>query len=72
MKQSPSRIDRLAKIGLLSSLALVLSYLETMVPLPVALPGVKLGLANVAVVVALFTAGTLAISAALLTKKRIA
>ncbi len=55
MKQSPSRIDRLAKIGLLSSLALVLSYLETMVPLPVALPGVKLGLANVAVVVALFT-----------------
>ena len=36
-------------------MALVLSYLETMVPLPVALPGVKLGLANVAVVVALFT-----------------
>lgn len=55
MKQTPTRIDRLAKIGLLSSLALVLSYLETMVPLPVALPGVKLGLANVAVVVALFT-----------------
>ncbi len=54
MKQDLVRIDRLAKIGLLSSLALVLSYLETMVPLPVALPGVKLGLANVAVVVALF------------------
>lgn len=54
MKRDLTRIDRLAKIGLLSSLALVLSYLETMVPLPVALPGVKLGLANVAVVVALF------------------
>ncbi len=55
MKQPLTRIDRLSKIGLLSSLSLVLSYLETMVPLPVALPGVKLGLANVAVVVALFS-----------------
>ncbi|WP_294417779.1 Gx transporter family protein [uncultured Senegalimassilia sp.] len=45
--------QRLARISLLSALALVLSYIETMIPLPVALPGVKLGLANVAVVVAL-------------------
>ena len=44
---------RLARVALLAALALVLSYLETMVPLPVALPGVKLGLANIAVVVAL-------------------
>lgn len=46
-------MQRLARISLLSALALVLSYIETMIPLPVALPGVKLGLANVAVVVAL-------------------
>ena len=45
--------QRLARISLLSALALVLSYIETMIPLPVALPGVKLGLATVAVVVAL-------------------
>lgn len=45
--------QRLARISLLSALALVLSYIEAMIPLPVALPGVKLGLANVAVVVAL-------------------
>ena len=47
-------IRRLANVALLAALALVLSYLETMIPLPVAVPGVKLGLANVAVVVALF------------------
>lgn len=48
-------IERLASCSLLAAVALVLSYLETMIPLPVALPGVKLGLANVAVAVALFT-----------------
>lgn len=46
---------RLARVSLLCACALVLSYLETMIPLPVAVPGVKLGLANVAVVVALYT-----------------
>lgn len=46
--------QRLSRIALLSALALILSYVETMIPLPTVLPGVKLGLANVAVVVALF------------------
>lgn len=45
----------LARVSLLCACALVLSYLETMIPLPVAVPGIKLGLANVAVVVALYT-----------------
>ncbi len=48
-------IERLASISLLAAVALVLSYLETMIPLPVALPGVKLGLANVAVAIAMFS-----------------
>lgn len=46
---------RLARVSLLCACALVLSYLQTMIPLPVAVPGIKLGLANVAVVVALYT-----------------
>lgn len=46
---------RLARVSLLCACALVLSYLETMIPLPVAVPGIKLGLANVAVVVVLYT-----------------
>ena len=48
-------VQRLARVALLSAIALILSYVETMIPLPTALPGVKLGLANVAVVVALFS-----------------
>ena len=57
MAENPNiaKTRRLARVSLLSALALVLSYIETMIPLPVALPGVKLGLANVSMVVALLS-----------------
>lgn len=42
-----------ARVGVIAALALVLSYIETFIPLPVPVPGVKLGLANVAVLIAL-------------------
>ena len=44
-----------ARIGVLAAFALVLSYIETFIPLPVPVPGVKLGLANIVVLVALET-----------------
>lgn len=50
------RLERLATASLLSAVAITLSYLEATLPLPVSLPGVKLGLANVAVAVALVAA----------------
>lgn len=59
---------RLARVSLLCACALVLSYLETMIPLPVAVPGIKLGLANVAVVVALYTLDTKSAGAVALVK----
>jgi energy-coupling factor transporter transmembrane protein EcfT/uncharacterized membrane protein len=48
------RINRIAHAALLSALALVLSYIESTIPLPIAIPGVKLGLGNIAVLVALY------------------
>jgi heptaprenyl diphosphate synthase len=47
----------LAYSALLLSLSLLLSYVESLVPLPLALPGMKLGLANVAVMLAFFHLG---------------
>lgn len=44
-----------ARVGVLATLALVLSYIETFIPLPVPVPGIKLGLANIVVLVALAT-----------------
>ena len=44
----------IALYGLLVALALVLSYLESLVPMSFAAPGVKMGLPNIAVVFALY------------------
>lgn len=43
-----------ALYGLLIALSFALSYLEHLLPLPVGIPGVKLGLANLVVVTALY------------------
>ena len=43
------RVKRVSSLGLLTALALILSYLESLLPLPVMLPGFKLGLCNVVV-----------------------
>ena len=52
MKQSTAK--KIALCGLMIALAFVLSYFESLLPLPVGVPGVKLGLANLAVVAALY------------------
>ena len=50
------KASKVAQYGLLTALALVLSYLESLVP-PLGVPGVKLGLPNLAVVFALYRLG---------------
>ncbi len=48
---------KVALYGMLIALAFVFSYIESMVPIPVPIPGVKLGLANLVNVVGLYTVG---------------
>ena len=48
---------RAALDGMLFALAIVLSILEGMIPVPVPVPGVKLGLSNIVVMYALFFLG---------------
>lgn len=47
-----------AFLGMLVALAFVLSYIETLIPVNLGIPGAKLGLANLVVMVALYTLGT--------------
>ena len=46
-----------ALYGLLIALAMVLSFVETMIPIPIPVPGIKLGLANLVTVVGLYLIG---------------
>lgn len=53
MKESKTK--RLAMLGILTATAMILSYVEVLIP-PIysAIPGIKLGLANIAVIFALY------------------
>ena len=44
--------------GILVSLAFIASYIEVLIPFNFHIPGMKLGLANIAVLIALYTGGT--------------
>ena len=48
---------KVARIGMLMALAMILSYVESLFPAFVAIPGVRIGLANLAVIFALYTLG---------------
>ena len=48
------KAKNVALYGLLIALALVLSYLESLVPLSFAVPGIKMGLPNIVMVFALY------------------
>lgn len=45
---------RVAQYGIFVALAMILSYVETLIPINLGIPGVKLGLANLVVLVALY------------------
>ena len=46
---------RVAYLGLLIALAFVFSYIEFLIPVNIGVPGAKLGLANLVIIVAMYT-----------------
>lgn len=48
---------RLALSAMLAALALIFSYVEVLIPVPVPIPGVKLGIANLVIVMAIYKLG---------------
>ena len=58
MKNQGQRIHKLAMLGLFASLAMLLSYVELQLPpLFAAVPGIKIGLPNVAIIFILYRLG---------------
>ena len=45
---------KVAQYGLFAALAILMGYVEMLIPLPLLVPGMKLGLANVVIVVVLY------------------
>lgn len=57
MTQSPRSASFIARVGLMTSLALIFSYVEAIIPYNPGIPGIKLGIANVVTVIALYKFG---------------
>ena len=59
MTRSPhkSSAEFVARVALMASLALIFSYVEAIIPYNPGIPGIKLGIANVVTVVALYKFG---------------
>ena len=51
------KTNKVATFGLLIALAFIFSYIETLIPLPIPIPGIKIGLANMVVVIAFMKLG---------------
>lgn len=49
--------NRVAYFGVFTALALIFSYVETLIPINFGIPGVKLGLANLIIVIILYQTG---------------
>ena len=49
--------SKIAQMGLMIALAFVLSYLESLLPIQLGIPGAKLGLANIVVLIAIVQIG---------------
>lgn len=54
---SRDKTKRLAISAVLASLGLIFSYIEAIIPFSVGIPGVKLGIANLVVIIALYFLG---------------
>lgn len=55
--EAKKRIKKITVYGLLVALAFILSYIENLIPIPIPIPGIKLGLANLVVLTALYSLG---------------
>lgn len=53
-RRADKHTRRIATAAILATLALMFSYVEAMIPLSVTMPGVKLGVANLVVLIALY------------------
>ena len=48
---------KIALCGVLTALAMIFSYIESVIPIPIPVPGIKLGVANIAVITILYVLG---------------
>lgn len=52
-----NKIYTIAICGVLTALAMIFSYIESLIPIPLPVPGIKLGVANIAIITVMYAVG---------------
>lgn len=55
-----SKTQKIAELAIFTAVAFLFSYIESLFPLPIPFPGIKLGLANVVIIIVLYHNGLVA------------
>ncbi len=50
-------VQKTARLAVYTALAFIFSYIESLIPLPIPIPGIKLGLANLVIIIVLYQSG---------------
>ena len=56
--KNTGRTKKIALGGILTALAMIFSYIESLIPIPLPVPGMKLGIANIAIISVLYLLGS--------------
>lgn len=54
-RERDRRARKTAMLGVLAAIAILCGYIEYLIPIPIGIPGIKLGLCNVVIVLVLYT-----------------
>ena len=52
-----NKVKQIAMMAILIALSLILSYVDSLIVLPFGIPGIKLGIANIAIIYTLYKIG---------------
>lgn len=58
MEKDTRKIHKTVLCGVLTALAMIFSYIESVIQIPLPVPGIKLGVPNIAIITVLYVVGT--------------
>lgn len=56
-EKNSKKINYMAMCGILTTVAMVFSYIDSLIPIPIPIPGVKIGISNIAIITVLYVVG---------------
>ena len=56
-KKNSKKVKNIALCGVLTTLAMIFSYIDSLISIPIPVPGVRIGISNIAIITVLYMVG---------------